>query len=293
MSSNPTRGTVLINFALLLVAALGIGLLLYPQAAEWFASRNQAAEISGYTEGVRDTPQHELDEKLAAARAYNSTLSPGILEDPYLATDPDEIARTPIFQTYERLLRVTGTDAIGRVSYPRLDIDLPIYHGTSDPVLAKGVGHMFGTSVPVGGASTHSVLTAHSGLARAKLFTPLLKAEVGDVFAVDVLGQALYYRVDRTETVEADQQVDLRVYEGQDRLTLFTCTPIGVNSHRFMVYAQRITPEEADVGGALSGREGPGFPWWLVWGILGLIAVALLLFWPGRRRKKEPEQSVC
>ncbi|WP_018025177.1 class C sortase [Corynebacterium ulceribovis] len=157
-----------------------------------------------------------------------------------------------MFKAYEQLLRVTGIDAIG-------------------------------TSMPVGGPSTHSVLTAHSGMSKAKLFTPLLKAEVGDVFSVHVLGEELYYRVESLDTVEADKFVDLQVRDGEDLVTLFTCTPTGVNTHRFMVHAKRISKEEAAGDGALAGHDGPGFPWWLVWALLGLAVVAFLLFRPDRR----------
>jgi sortase A len=167
-------------------------------------------------------------------------------------------------------------------------IALPIYHGTSDPVISKGVGHMYGTSLPIGGPSTRSVLTAHSGLPNAKLFTPLHQAEVGDTFWISVLGEDHHYQVRAIETVEPGDTESFKIIEGEDWVTLFTCTPIGINSHRLLVHAQRIAdPGESGLEEVIGGDGVTlGFPWWALWFVGGSGVVAWVLFAPGRKKKK-------
>ncbi|MHA3725163.1 class C sortase [Leucobacter sp. HY1910] len=274
------------NIVLQVFAMLGIGLLVYPDAASWFARLGHNAEISGYVDRVAQTPDAEKQRILDAAYAYNDTLDPGPLTDPYIAQNPDEAARTAVYEAYDDLLRISGTNAIGTLSYPRLDIGLPIYHGTADETIAKGVGHMFGTSMPVGGPSTHSVLTAHSGLPQSKLFTDLLKAKVGDEFWISVLGEDHFYRVEAVETV-LPEDAKFDIAEGEDRVTLFTCAPIGINSHRFLVHAVRIADAPQAGAEAIAG-DGlrAGFPWWAVWFVGGSAAVGWVLFAPPKRRKR-------
>ncbi|HUH53846.1 MAG TPA: class C sortase, partial [Microbacteriaceae bacterium] len=217
--------------------------------------------------------------------AFNDTLQIGQLHDPFTSVDPDEQKNTPIFQTYRKLLAVSGSDAIGEVTYPRLGIGLPVYHGTSDTVISKGVGHMFGSSLPIGGPSTHSVLTAHSGLAHANLFTHLLDAKVGDIFWISVLGEDHYYEVQSIETVLPDNTDSLQIVEGQDLVTLFTCAPIGINSHRFMVHAERISnPESSGMQEIAGDGSNAGFPWWSLWFLLSSGALALMIFAPARQK---------
>ncbi|MBO1901720.1 class C sortase [Leucobacter weissii] len=266
---------------------VGIGLLVYPDAADWFARLGHNAEISGYVERVEATPSAERRGILEAAYAYNDELEPGPLTDPYVAQHEDEALRSDVYLAYERMLRVSGTDTIGTLSYPRLDIGLPVYHGTADATISKGVGHLYGTSLPVGGPSTRSVLTAHSGLPQSQLFTRLPEAEVGDTFWISVLGEDHHYRVERTETVLPGETESLEIIEGEDWVTLFTCTPIGVNSHRFMVHAVRIADPQSDQQEAIGG-DGipPGFPWWAVWFAGGSAVVAWVLFAPPRKKRR-------
>lgn len=191
------------------------------------------------------------------------------------------------------MLRVSGSDAIGSLTYPRLGIGLPIYHGTSEEVLRKGVGHLYGTSMPVGGPGTHAVMTSHSGLWNAELFTNLPKAKVGDEFRINVLSEDHYYVVRNIETVLPEGVESLRIIEDEDWVTLFTCVPIGVNSHRILVQAER-TEGPMDPGGkrALDG-DGveAGFPWW----ILIFLGSAAFLGWfllvpPKKKKKKDAEE---
>lgn len=154
---------------------------------------------------------------------------------------------------------------MGRLRIPVIDADLPIYHGTSDAVLERGVGHLQGTSLPVGGADQHSVLTAHRGLASSELFSHLDRVEIDDRFTIEVFGEVLTYRVVDTQVVRPDATESLYPQIGKDLVTLVTCTPLGVNSHRILVTGERITPtptEDLDRAGDVP--EVPGFPWWVV-----------------------------
>ena len=286
-----SKGWLVTSIVLQLAAMGALGMLLYPQAADWFATLRHNSEISGYVERVESTPSKERERILAAAYKYNDELQPGPLTDPYTSLSEDEVQRSPKYLAYEKLLRLTGTDAIGTVNYPALGIALPVYHGTTDQTISKGVGHLYGTSLPVGGPSTRSVLTAHSGLPHAKLFTELLKAKQGQQFWISVLGEDHYYEVRSVETVLPGDSESLEIVEGEDWVTLFTCTPIGVNSHRFMVHAQRIpTPNTAEADGMIAG-DGvtAGFPWWVLWFAGGSLAVGWVLFAPPKKKKKRGE----
>ncbi|WP_225733165.1 class C sortase [Pseudoclavibacter sp. CFCC 13796] len=273
------------NVVLQTVAMLGIGLLVYPQAATWVARIGQNNQISGYVDRVQQTPSAERQAILDAAYAYNNQLKPGPLTDPYITENPDQAQRTAVYQAYENMLRVSGTDVIGTLSYPRLDIGLPIYHGTADETISKGVGHMYGTSLPVGGPSTHSVLTAHAGLPQSKLLTDLSNAEVGDTFWISVLGEDHHYQVMSTEVVLPSDTESLKITPGEDWVTLFTCTPIGINSHRFMVHAKRLPDGQGDAHEELGADGVPlGFPWWAVWFVGGSGLVGWMLFAPPRKK---------
>lgn len=272
-----------------ILAMVAIGLLVYPDMANWVSRIGHNAEISGYVDRVAATPTAERQRILDAAYAYNDALEPGPLTDPYITENQDEKHRTAVYRAYEEMLRVSGSDAVGTLSYPRLDIGLPIYHGTADETISKGVGHLYGTSLPVGGPSTRAVLTAHSGLAHAELFTRLSEAQVGDTFWISVLGEDHQYRVERTEVVLPSETESLQITEGEDWVTLFTCTPVGVNSHRFMVHAVRIPDEEGGAHEAIGGDGATlGFPWWAVWFLGGSGAVAWVLFAPPRKKRRRP-----
>lgn len=269
-----------------------IGLLVYADAAEWFAARNHSSVISGYVEQVNATPSEERRAILDAAYAYNDQLEPGPLTDPYITQDEDERLRSDVYESYEELLRVSGTDAIGTVNYPQVDIALPIHHGTSEESISSGAGHMYGTSLPVGGPSTRAVLTAHSGLPQAELFTPLLDATVGDTFWISVLGEDHHYEVRAVETVLPGETDSLEIIESEDWVTLFTCAPIGINSHRFMVHAVRIpSPADSDQHVVEASNPEAGFPWWAVIFIGASSVVALAVFPPRRRRREATRQG--
>lgn len=284
--TKPSKKRWVRGAVLQILAMVGIGLLLYPQAADWFGSFGRNSEITSYFDNVADTPSEERQRILNAGYTYNDQLEPGPLTDPYLSMAEDAELQSEVYRAYEEMLKVSGTDAIGTLSYPEVDIALPIYHGTTDDVISRGVGHMYGTSLPIGGPSTRSVLTAHSGLINAELFTPLHDSEEGDIFWISVLGEDHYYKVQAIETVLPNETGSLQIIEGEDWVTLFTCTPIGVNSHRLLVHAVRIDPPETvEEERIISSEEiSVGFPWWTVWFIGGSLLVALILFAPGRKK---------
>ncbi|MFZ1381794.1 MAG: class C sortase [Scrofimicrobium sp.] len=292
-SKSKRKRKLAVPILLQLAALIGLGALLYPTAADWFATRGHDSEVSGYVSTVEQMPDEDRQEKLEIARTYNEYMPAGTLRDPYGEdADQAEFEDDEAYRAYLDVLRISDNGVIGEFLYPRLGIGLPIYHGTSNEVVSKGVGHLFGSTLPVGGPSTHSVLTSHSGLVHAKLFSPLQKAEIGDIFQVKVLGETLYYQVDGIETVEPFVTDSLMVKEGEDRVSLVTCTPIGVNSHRLLVHGIRIPAPDGDSGYALGG-DGltAGFPWWAVAFVGGSGVIAYLLFAPPRTKKKKAKHA--
>ncbi|MFD6055137.1 class C sortase [Agromyces sp. NPDC060279] len=231
-----------VNLLIFLLGMTAIALLLFPTAANWLSTIHHDEANARYTQQVTGHRESgAVDRLLAEAEAYNAALPTGQLRDPYTTTstapglDP---AR------YAAQLDLGADGVVARVRYPRLGIDLPVYLGTGADVLRKGVGHLFGSSLPVGGASTHSVLTAHSGAPYATLFDPIHDARPGDLITVEVGDRRLVYRVTGTETVRPDDTSSLGIQPGTDLLTLLTCTPIGVASHRLLVHAERVPDDE-------------------------------------------------
>lgn len=177
---------------------------------------------------------------------------------------------------------------MGRISIPSIHSDLPIFHGTDDETLSKGAGHLFGSGLPVGGTGTHSVLTAHSGFVNATLFDDLDQVRQGDVFSVTVLGESFYYKVDQIKTVLPEETDDLRKVQDKDYVTLVTCTPTGVNSHRLLVRGERVDAPAAGSAHALPSQAmDPGFPWWA----LALVGTAVLIVVVTQPRKARPTRG--
>ncbi|ALC06686.1 hypothetical protein CDES_11655 [Corynebacterium deserti GIMN1.010] len=283
-----SRGKLMVSLCLQLVAMLGLAFLLYPSASDWFATRNHNADVSGYARQVEHMPSGEKIDLLDSAREYNTNIPQGVLRDPYSRTTLDDaFSNDDSYQSYLSKLSVGDDDTVGEVVYPGLGISLPIYHGTSDDVLSKGVGHLYGSSLPVGGASTHSVMTSHSGLVHASLFTKLLDAQIDDIFNVSVLGEVMYYQVRSVEEVLPEQTSSLQIIEGEDWVTLLTCSPIGINSHRFLVHAERIPAPPQDFDTVIAG-DGvlAGFSWWAVQFVAGSAVVAWLIFRPTPSKPK-------
>jgi len=260
------------------------GAAIYPTAAAWFSDRIHATELSGYVESVEGLPPAERTAMLDAARAYNDRLSTGPIVDPYsLGIDglPEDLADD--VDRYLETLAIGVDGMMGRIRIDRIGVSLPIYHGTGERSLSQGVGHLYGTALPVGGPGTHAVLTSHSGLLNAALFTHLEELEVGDVFSVTVLDETLTYEVDQIRTVTPEKTEGLQAVAGEDYITLVTCTPTGVNTHRLLVRGHRVaTPANADQGRtAIANDTGdPGFPWWALLfavAVIGSIAISRLM----------------
>ncbi len=220
-----------INFLLVLIFFVGLSLLLYPSVSDYWNSFHQTRAITTYAENVATLDQEQYDKIWAAAQAYNASLSER--ENSYLLTDTQK-------QEYRQLLDVSGLGIMGYIEIPSINCSLPIYHGTEESVLQIAVGHLEWSSLPVGGQSTHCVLSGHRGLPSAKLFTNLDKLDVGDVFMLRVLDEVLTYEVDQILIVEPLETASLRIVEGEDYCTLTTCTPYGVNTHRLLVRGHRI-----------------------------------------------------
>ncbi|MFP7366137.1 class C sortase [Corynebacterium callunae] len=275
-----SKRNLIIPWILQVGAMIGIAVLLYPTAADWFATRAHNAEISGYKQEIEQIPAQDLLKKRELAKEYNANIPAGLLQDPFSHTAAYESAKAESeYQNYRELLQVGGKESIGELVYSAVGISLPIFSGTDDEVLQKGVGHVYGSSLPVGGQSTHAVLTSHSGLVDASLFTKLFDAKTGDTFKVSVLGEELYYQVKSIETVLPAETESLKVVEGEDWLTLITCTPIGVNSHRLLVHAQRVDAPQVEFNNVIAG-DGivAGFPWWALVFCAGSGVAAFLIF---------------
>lgn len=214
-------------------------ILLYPTVSDYWNSLHQSRAIAGYTERVAQMDTVDYEVMWSAAEEYNRRL----LEDTgnrYRMSDEEQ-------EAYDSLLDVTETGIMGYVEIPKLKTSLPIYHGTDDAVLQIAVGHLAGSSLPMGGAGSHCVLTGHRGLPSAKLFTNLDEMEEGDTFSLRVLDQTLTYEVDQIRIVKPEELEDLAIEPDKDYCTLVTCTPYGINSHRLLVRGHRISNAEQDI----------------------------------------------
>jgi sortase A len=274
---------------IVILALAGFTTLMYPTAGNWFTDRAHASVISGYTQTIDSMPAGERAAELQRARLYNASLGQGHIDDPYgsAATASNEV----VAADYLEQLSLTTSTTMARIRIPTADIALPVYHGTDDETLSRGVGHLQGSALPVGGLGTNSVLTGHSGVPQADLFTGLHDVEIGDRVYIDVMGTTLTYQVDKTQAVLPTETDLLQPIPDKDLLTLITCTPIGVNTHRLIVQAHRITDTDALADTtALAGATAAGFPWWAV--VLGSAIVAGVVFlclpYFSRRKKSVP-----
>lgn len=215
----------------------GILLACYPWISNYVNQRAAESTYDTYKADVKNLTEEEYKEILQRAKEYNKTLAESnvILTDPFKETVSGDIY--PF--TYDELLNVNGTGVMGEVEIPSIDVKLPIYHGTDADVLEKGVGHLERSSLPVGGENTHAVLTGHTGLSTAKLFTDLNLLEKGDIFTITCFNQTIAYKVCDIYTVLPEDTSKLMIEEGKDLCTLVTCTPYGVNSHRLLVRGER------------------------------------------------------
>lgn len=232
------------NDKILLIIALifilvGTGIFLYPSISNYLAEKNQVEAIRKYDKLVVNLDKAGLQEEKDKAQIYNENLSGDPVHDPFVKGSGYALP-----ENYKEVLNFSGDGVMGYIDIPEINVYLPIYHGTSDDVLEKGVGHIQNTSLPIGGSSTHSVLTGHTGLPNAELFTRLDELEVGDIFYIHVLDEVLTYKIYETKVILPDKIDELQINNGEDLITLVTCTPYGVNSHRLLVKARRTEYEE-------------------------------------------------
>lgn len=224
------------NILIILILLLGIGICAYPFLSNWYNQIIQNRLIEAYDSAAAELSEEDKLAELEACALYNKGLLGNvILTDPF---DPDQ--EIIAAEEYEARLNILGNGIMGYIEIPKIEVNLSIYHGTSAEVLDQGAGHMENTSLPVGGPSSHAVLSAHTAYAKAVLFNDLVKMEEADIFYLNILGDTLAYQVDQIKVVEPWDTSDLRIDVNEDYVTLITCTPYGVNSHRLLVRGTRI-----------------------------------------------------
>ena len=274
-----------ISTILLILAFLaGVSLLLYPSVSDYWNSLHASRAVANYAQEVQNMDRTQYDEMWQAAVDYNASLLKR--ENGYFLTDEQQAQ-------YGGLLDVSGTGIMGYIEIPSIGVSLPIYHGTSDAVLQIAVGHIDWTSLPVGGAGTHCVLSGHRGLPSAKLFTNLDQVIEGDTFSIRVLDEVLTYEVDRILIVEPEDVSALAIEPGKDLCTLVTCTPYGINSHRLLVRGHRIeNPEQAASIRVTS--DAIQIEPLLVAPVLALpvlLVLLILLLLPGKKKNRDGRRS--
>ena len=286
------RKNTIIIICFILVILLGAGAAAYPLIASINNEHTQSLVQTEYEEKLQQLDTSEIDAALAAAREYNKTISTVQIED----IDKLKAELPP----YEDLLNLANNGIMGYIMIPAINIDLPIYHGTTGAAMEKGAGHMEGTSLPVGGVGTHAVISAHSGMASAKLFTDLDKLKLGDMFFITVCNQKLAYEVDNIAVVEPTDIDLIRIDTQQDYVTLLTCTPYGVNTHRLLVRGHRVEMAEEAIAEVEEKAEPAASTWiekyeqGILIGVaifLGLLLIALLVYFTKRLKQRKDEKE--
>ncbi len=235
-----TKSRQIVVFFAVLMILTGAAVFSYPFVSNALANRNASVAVQEYNASVRSLGREDIDAIKEAAKAYNDQLE--------RVVGKNAQGEGAVQDSYIDLIQLG--DALGYITIPKIDVNLPIYEGTGYDVLTHGIGHLSETSYPLGGESTHSALSGHRGLAEAELFTNLDKLEVGDRFYLHVLDEVLAYQVDQVLVVEPDQVEALEIVEGEDLCTLVTCTPIGINSHRLLVRGTRVEYEGEEASGS-------------------------------------------
>ncbi len=289
MKNNSEKLLLIISIIFII---LGVGIFLYPSISNYLAEKNHIDIIRNYDNLIVKINEEKINEEKEKARIYNENLSGDPVHDPFVIGSGYALP-----ENYKEVLNVSDDGVMGYVEIPKISVYLPIYHGTSDEVLEKGVGHIQNTSVPIGGNSTHSILTGHTGLPNAELFTRLDELGIDDIFYIHVLGDVLTYKVFETKVILPDKIDELRILNGKDYVTLVTCTPYGVNSHRLLVKAERVEYEEysvtkstTDEKGTDTKKESPSKHYYLTGTQIGIVLLILIftiiiIVWLSIRRK--------
>lgn len=265
------------NLVIGIIFLAGLSLLLYPFVSNQWNNYRQKQLISGYEQVVSDKEAAEgidYDAERKKAEDYNEALLPCVLPDSFALAESSGV--DPV---YMNTLNIAGDEMMGSVEIPKINIKIPIYHTTEEDVLNKGAGHLEGSSLPVGGANTHAVISAHRGLPSASLFTDLDQMKVGDHFLLHVLDETLCYEVDKISVVKPEDTSALAVEDGQDLVTLLTCTPYGVNTERLLVRGHRVPYVEEEVKEEKTVLSGSSLHTnYLLWVFVGLSVTALFVF---------------
>lgn len=265
------------NLVICIIFLAGLSLLLYPFVANQWNNYRQKQLISGYEQAVSEKEAAEgidYDAERKKAEDYNEALLPCVLPDSFALAESSGV--DPV---YMNTLNIAGDEMMGSVEIPKINIKIPIYHTTEEEVLNKGAGHLEGSSLPVGGANTHAVISAHRGLPSASLFTDLDQMKVGDHFLLHVLDETLCYEVDKISVVKPENTTALAVEDGQDLVTLLTCTPYGVNTERLLVRGHRVPYVEEKVKEEKTVLSGSSLHTnYLLWVFVGLSVTALFIF---------------
>lgn len=264
---------------LIILLFLGLASLTFPFVSQYYYYRASHEKINDFQAGVNKLSAEEINNRIALAKAYNASLlsSEITLVDPYSSTEKENGRRE-----YGRMLEVN--EQIGYVFIPKISQNLPMYVGTSEQVLQKGVGHLEGTSLPIGGASTHAVLSAHRGLPNAQLFTDLDKMQEGDVFYVHNLKETLAYQVDQISVIEPTELDKLKIEDGKDYVTLLTCTPYMINSHRLLVRGHRIAYDK-ETEDILSKNAANAYLWYTIFVAVVIILIMGIVYFIMRKKK--------
>lgn len=263
----------MLDIFLVVILLIGVTVFAFPFVSQYIYWQAANVEIKNFDLAKVELSQNEIDERIELAHAYNYSLSTNYsssdLVDPYSET---EIQEGKV--AYARMLEVN--EQIGYITIPKISVKLPMFAGTNEDVLQKGVGHLEGSSLPVGGINTHAILTAHRGLPTASLFTDLDQMEIDDIFYIDTIGGTLAYQVDQILVIEPTDFSELELVENQDYITLLTCTPYMINSHRLIVRAKRIAyiPEMEDENIEIKSKA---FPLWQQWALYIIIFIIVLI----------------
>lgn len=266
---------------LVMILLAGIGIFTYPSVSDWWNSMHATQAIAGYVSAVEGMTKEEKEAIIQKAREFNETLPNGANFD----FSPERYAE------YESILDITGTGIMGYIQIGVIGVDLPVYHGTDEAVLQIAVGHLAGTSFPVGGDRTHSVMSGHRGLPSAKLFTDLDKLAEGDTFTVTVLDQTVTYAIDQIRIVLPEETEELAIQSGHDYATLVTCTPYGVNSHRMLMRGTRVD----NVNSVATPAEAVRIPTYIIIPAVGIpllfiLLVIMLVYYHWKGKKKTTEE---
>lgn len=271
---------------IIVIIIAGFSLLIYPIVSNWIHERRQTVVINEYVDEIAAIDAELLEQSLVRAQQYNADLTVmTLVNDPFTGVKEEGADESYLAQ-------LNLTEVMCYVEIPKIDVKLPMYHGTSAEVLARALGHLQGSSMPVGGEGTHCVITGHSGLPNALLFTNLEKLELGDMFYITVLGQTLAYQVDDISIVEPNDTSKLQIFPGEDYVTLLTCTPYGINSHRLLVRGTRVEmPEEINDEKLSDLITSPMNLGLLIAGV-ALIAGAVVIWFIIRRMKGSREKAL-